>query len=412
MKNVDITKGQTGANTLTGDDGIGGIIITAPAPSGYTHGDVVPVFNMVDVKTMGITPEFDETNDITLYRQLSEFYRMGGEGRELYIMILPQTVTMVQIVEDTTNIYAKKMLIDAAGKIRQLAVSLNITVAATALNGMNADVYNAIPKAQLLHDWSYSQYMPVNILLEGRDYSGPASTAADLRDIPNLEATKVSVIIGQDWSYAETKTGLAQNMADVGTALGILAKARINQNIGENKSFNLTDAKRDAWIVPGLSNHKKNSEVYSDLTTLDGKGFVFGLTYAGYAGARWNSDHVCAPVVLDAEGNMNEHTIAYGRTADKAVRGLRTALLEELKTVHPTDKKTGLLPVGVVSHFEGIGDGVFADMEDATEITAGKTTVDPTSDILIEKELKVAFAVVPYGSVNAINGTLNLKTSI
>jgi hypothetical protein len=44
------------------------------------------------------------------------------------------------------------------------------------------------------------------------------------------------------------------------------------------------------------------------------------------------------------------------------------------------------------------------------EISAGKTTIDPTSDLLVAKELKVAFDVQPTGVLGFLNGTINLKS--
>lgn len=47
------------------------------------------------------------------------------------------------------------------------------------------------------------------------------------------------------------------------------------------------------------------------------------------------------------------------------------------------------------------------------EITQGKTTTDPDSDLLtIPRELKVSFVLVPTGQIDTIKGTINLKTSI
>ena len=69
------------------------------------------------------------------------------------------------------------------------------------------------------------------------------------------------------------------------------------------------------------------------------------------------------------------------------------------------------LPAVIVS-LEGIGDRIFTDMENASEISAGKTTVDTDSDLLIAKELKVSFNVQPTGVLGFLNGTINLKSSI
>ncbi|WP_262713263.1 DUF2586 family protein [Aquimarina algiphila] len=148
------------------------------------------------------------------------------------------------------------------------------------------------------------------------------------------------------------------------------------------------------------------------MQTLEDKGYIFGMTYTGLSGVRWNNDHTCTEIILDAEGNVNEHTIAYGRTLDKAIRLLRTALLPKIKTSHPVDPKTGKLPVGVIKNFEDIGDTVLGDMILRKEITDGKTTVDPDSDLVVEKNLGTDFTIVPYGSVGEIKGSINLKTNV
>ena len=164
-------------------------------------------------------------------------------------------------------------------------------------------------------------------------------------------------------------------------------------------------------MIPGLSSHKKNTEVYSQLQNFEDKGYIFGLSYSGLAGIRINNDHVCAPVVVDQEGNMNEHTIAYGRIMDDAIRQLRSVYLPKIKRTYPVDENGKLLSGSLVS-LEGVGDKVFEDMIASGEISYGKTTIDSTSDLLVEKELIVSFAIVPMGSIGEIKGTINIKNNI
>ena len=412
LQGVEITRGKIGANTLGVGDGISALIIGSPASSGLALGEVKELFTIKDAENIGITAQFDTDNSVMVHRHISEFYRNAGEGQQLFLMLVDQSKTMVEILEDTGNAYAKKLLSEAGAKVRQLAVAVNPTGSTTYLNGLPDDVYNAVPKAQGLYDWADSHYMPLQILLEGYDYGGDASSVADLRDIPNVDAHKVSVIIGQDWAFAEAHSGNLQKYADVGTALGVLSKAAVNQNIADVESFNLTDATKDVWMVPGLSSHQKNSDVIDDLQTLDTKGYIFGYEYEGLSGVRWNDDHTCTPIIVDADNNINEHTIAYGRTHDKARRLLRATLLPKVKTVQPVDPKTGKVPVGVVKYFENIGDSVFGDMEKRREISYGKVTVDPNSDLVVEKVLKLSDEIIPYGSVGKISGTSNLKTKL
>lgn len=408
LKGVDIKKGRLGSNTLGGSDAISGIIIGCVASPKLAFESPAVVFNMRDVEQFGITDEFDKTNNVNAYRHLSEFYRMSGEGNKLHLMLVAQETTEVEICDQK----AKKLLAYAGGEIRQLAIAVNPKQKATMLKGMAADVFNAIPKAQALADWAYQNHMPCQIFLEGFAYGGTASSAANLRAIKDVNATKVSVVVGQDFIYAKGKAGNAQKFADVGTVLGVCAKATVNQNIGENESFDLTDATLGSWLEPGLSSHIPNKEVLEDLQTLEDKGFIFGITYPGMAGVRLNNDHVCTPVIVDSDNSMNEHTLSYGRVVDKAVRGLRNAYLPKVKTNWAVDEKTGKLSPGTVVAMEDIGDRVFEDMIKRGEISYGKTYVDAESDLLVDKVLKVGYKIVPRGTIGEIKGVVNLKTRV
>lgn len=412
MANLDavkIKKGKVGANRLDNDRRVSAIIVGSPVIPDLAFKETVQFFGLFDASQYGITEAFDNDNNVNVYRHVREFYRNAGEGVPLNFMAVAQTETLKSIVQDTAGDKLKRLLIDSDYKVRQLAVALNPTDAGVPVDGLVPDVFDSIPFAQGTAEWAYDQFMPTHIFLEGYQLGGLGSVVPDLRDIENVFGTKVTMVIGQDWKYAETKTGLAKNFADVGTVLGVCAAAAINQNIGDNEAFNLMDATKDAWMVPGLSNHKTNKEVYDQLQTFEDKGYVFGVTYPGLAGVRINNDHVCAPIIIDSEGNMNEHTIAYGRVMDDCARQLRTAYLPKVKKTYPVDALRKL-PTGVRVGLEGIGDDIFKDMKNAVEISAGKTIIDPDSDLLVAKELKVSFNVQPTGVLGYLNGTINLKS--
>lgn len=406
---VNTKKGKVGANRLNNDRRVSAIIMGSPVLPDLAFKETVQLYGLFDAAQYGITEAFDQDNNVNVYRHVREFYRMAGEGVLLNFMAVPQSETLITICTDATGDMMKRLLIDSDYKVRQLAVALNPTVAGVPVDGLVPDVLNAIPFAQGMAKWAYDQFMPTHIFLEGYQLGGLGSVVPDLRDIENLEATKITMVIGQDWQYAETKTGLAQKFADVGTILGVCAAAAINQNIGDNEAFNLMDATKAAWMVPGMSSHQKNKEVFEQLQTFEDKGYVFGLTYPGLAGVRINNDHVCAPIIIDSEGNLNEHTIAYGRVMDDCARQLRTAYLPKIKKTYPVDD-TGKLPTGIRVGLEGIGDDIFTDMEKAVEISGGKTTIDPDSDLIVAKELKVAYNVQPTGVLGYLNGTINLKS--
>lgn len=410
INGVNIEKGRIGANTINKGDGISAMVIAANLTDKTPNGIVKTLYNMKDVVEAGFGAAYDTTFNHSVHRHLKEFYRIAGEGQKLYLMTVPVVTTMVDILEKPE--FAKKLIVQAKGEIKQLAVAMNPNTDNVSLNGLPTDVYNSIPKAQALADWAFENNFSVRILLEGHSYKSPASSVADLRAIENVSAPNVSIVIGQDWKHAETKTNQAQKYADVGTALGTVSAATVEQNIGDNEVFNLTDATKGAWLIPGLSSHQPNTDIFGDLQTLEDKGYIFGLEYSGMDGVRWNNDHVCVEIIKDSEGNINEHTIAYGRTHDKALRLLRAALLPKVKKSYPVDPATGLLPIGVQKYLKGIGDTVFGDMVRRKEISAGEMYVDPTSDLVTEKVLKTSYAIVPYGTIGEIRGTSNLKSSL
>ena len=407
LKGVDIQKGQLGPNRIANDDAISGIIIGAVAAENLALDVPTTVYNLYDVENLGITAAFDKANNLVCFQHLYEFYQEAGNGTPLHIMLVERTKSMSESLEAS-----KHLLAHARGEIRQLAIAANhATEGETAmLNGIPADVYNAISAAQTLYGWAYENHMPCQIFLEGYAYGGNASSVADLRNLDdNLQADKVSVVIGQDWLYAESRTGKNQKYAAVGTALGVCSKAKVYENIGDNEKFNLTDPLRKRWIEPGLSNHKTNAQSYAELQTLETKGYVFGVTYPGLAGVRWNNDHTSTPIVVDVDNSMNEFTVAYGRVADKAVRELRKAYLPKVKTTWNVDKSTGKLSKGTLVALEDIGDKVFSDMQSRGEITYGKTMVDKDSDLLVERILRINYKIVPKGVIGEIKGILNLK---
>lgn len=422
LKGVNIERGTIGASVDPNKESITGLLATGVAVeadvangiSGIALGQAVKLTSVTDAEAYGITEAYDETNHLSVYRHISEFFRMKKEGT-LYFMLY--TGNMEAAFQEQ---YAKKLLIDANGEIRVLGIANTPAAGAVEyLNGFPEDVFGSIQLGQQLYDWAFLTFRPCQIVLEGRDFNAVnAASALDLRNITIsgqvLEAFKVSVCIAQDWKFADGLDAVRKKMADLGTMLGCLAAKAINENIGEVAGGNIADVTKNKWLVAGLSNHQTIAGWDSQLEALDTKGYIFAISYTGIAGYYWNGDHTCTPMKRDADGYFNEYTISYGRTHDEAVRNLRVCLLPSVKSTQPVDPNTGKLPQALVTYFERKADDeVFGVMAAEGKITAGKTTVDPNSDLLIApRELKVSFVIVPTGQIDEIKGTINLKTSI
>jgi hypothetical protein len=413
LRGVTIKEGKIGSN-VAGDNREFGLVcngiavIGAGNVSGFSLGALLVLRRPSDAIALGIDENYDTANDVQVYRHISEFYRRAGEGKVLNVMIVGQSKKPIDMIAD-----AKVLVVEAGGSISDIAFAYNpaSTYVDTLVDGLNADIKEAIPALQSFAQWCDEHDMPLHTILEGRAISENLSSVADLRDLKNgdatLEATKVTLVVGQDWNYADGLSDMGKKFADIGTYLGVIASAAWNRNPGEVESQNLTDATNGIFIVGGLSNHKKYSEAFDMLETLNDKGYVFPIRYQGVSGYWWNDGHVCAPIVVDKDGSMNQHTVYYSHTIDQSKRALRTRLLVEVKK--PVQLEDGKLPASMVGYYNAIGDLEFDKLAGKELISEGKTYTDADSDLLVKKELNMRFGVIPTGCVNEIIGTINLK---
>lgn len=421
LKGAIIERGKTGPDVSGKPWKTSCLLVTGVAVSTtLVLGTVYKLLSVPDAESLGLNAAYDTTNNVVLYQHIVDFYDECGAGVPLYLLVIAQSTTLADMIDDTGNAYAKKLLGAGNGDIYNMGIAYNPPAGytETATDGMNSDVRAAIPKCQALHQWSVDNYMECEIFLECRAYGGTASAALDLRNIPDTpsgiqENDKVSLVIGQDYDFAATLTGLAQKYAGVGKLLGTNAACDLNQDIAEVESFNLTKDTKSRWITAGLSNHTKVSANQADIDTLITKGYIFADLYAGISGYRWSCDATCTPVIIDEDNNMNEHKISYSRTMIHLSRQLRAKLLPEIRKVKQVDPSTGKMASGVIKSLEGKGDDVIEDFENKSWLSGGATTVDPNSDILTPPyAVDMYFSAVPFGTIGQINGKVNLKKSI
>lgn len=412
MSRVNLKKGSVGPNSLGGYEKNAALVGYFGSYTGEAgaleEGVPLLLYNAVEAEGYGM-----KTNKL-LYHHVSEFFRMAGKGATLRILSLLNTPQQpfVSLIADQS---VKQMIIDADGDIFNIGFSYIPTTPAVYIDGLHDEMLPAIKASQAFADWTRETNRPVHTALECAMYNGTSSTSLDLRSIKETGASvhcpQVSVMIGQDFNFAETLTGNEKKYAGIGALLGCMACQPVSYNVGEVQTMSLTNAAREAWLNAGLSNHKTVKEQEAQLEGLNAKGYIFGEYYSGEVVL--NDDHVCCPIIVDAEGNMNEHTIALSRTNAKVFRELHTVYLRKIKSSVPVDKTTGLMGTGMIKYFEGFGNGVFGRMEMKQELSGGKTEVDEKSNLLFgEKSLKVFYNWVPMGGIGRIDGTVNIKRSI
>jgi hypothetical protein len=413
LRGVSISEGSIGPNQA-GDSREFGLIGNGAAVDGKLALDTAYILRRIeDAEALGITAAYDLNNNMHVYRHISEFYRMGGSGRVLNLMLVADSIALKNMITP-----AKKLIVSADGMISDLAFFVNSIAAITLINGLPTAVNEAVPALQNLAGWAGQNDMPLHTIVEGYGITDTLSNLADLRDYEiivaqepvKISATKVSMVIAQDWNHAEAFTGNAKKFADVGTFLGVVASHAWNRNPGEVETKNIQNVPVQSWMIGGLSNHQRYRDIFESLETLNDKGYIIPIKYQGLAGYWFNDGPTMTPIVIDVKGNTNQHTIYFSHTIDQSTRALRLIYLPEIKK--PVPLEAGLLPVDMVEYYNAIGDDVFKRMAAAGLISDGKTIVDPKSDLIGNKILDVQFTVVPTGTINELVGTINLKTSI
>lgn len=424
LMGVSLTKGSVGANATAPDTSVSAMLATGMAVAGkLVLGQVYEINSLKQAEdNLGITATYDTDNSVVLHQHIADFYSFPQNlnARLLIMVVTPVAANPSVLLEDPTGVAARKLLVAGGGAIKQLGFAYNLAVGTveTQTDGLNTEIRAAIAKAQLLYDWAYASDRPCNIILEGRAVADNLATLLDLHNIPAgaaiLEAGKVSIVIGQDYDYAEDRLLLCRKYAGVGKALGTVAAAEVNQSIAEVDVFNLSDAAKGTWVTGGISNHKTIVETDGFTAMMDQRGYIFPGTYSGVSGLRWNNDHTCTPIKIDEEGNINEHTIYFGRTMDMAALRLKGHLTGKLKKRVVVNTANGLLPSVVIKAMEADADKkVFGKMVNEQLISGGKTYIDKTSDLLTPpKTLRASFEVVPTAILETIAGEIRLKRTI
>jgi hypothetical protein len=277
--------------------------------------------------------------------------------------------------------------VEAGGNIRQLGVAFNPEGTVPAIW---TQTLAAIAKAQELATDEYTLHRPVEILLEGKDFDISATV-----DFRSLNAPNVAVMLGQAMSIA-SQPAFAKYAA-IGTLLGAVSKARVNESIAWVERFNLYGGTLEAI---GLGGESLNTLSQGDLNTLDENGAIFFRTHAGTPGIYLNDSHTCTHAADDYAYIENNRTI------HKAVRNIRRALLPRLASPVLIDQDSGQLSPEVVKSYESDGRRALETLLSNGEVSAIDMYVDPAQNILASGELKLAFSLIPTGTARRISVTI------
>lgn len=391
--NVTIIKrngrlGRRGANT----DAVFAMVLSAPAIVGAANmqnSTVYPMASIRDAISIGITADYDDTNNVLVFHHIDRFFKRNANGF-LYFLSAPQTATLTSMA-DVASDFAKKLLREQGGKVKYIAIGRNplAVYAPVSLTGLDSDVLTAVVKAQSLYDDEFAKFRYASFLIEGRGFNGTAAAAKDLR---TLNAPNVSVTIAADPAISQAKPEY-NDYAAIGDILGMISLAAVSQDPGELTSvFNLSDPGRDMFVTAGLSsNNDINSYGDADLNQLNTKGYIFPDVTSGVDGFYISDSHTCSPLV--------DNDFAYienNRTIEKMIYLARTALLPKVKSRLKVDDQTGELSSADLKTLESIGKKALERMLDDGDLSGNIDCYVPEGQNLLSGvDLNIEIAATP-----------------
>lgn len=336
---------------------------------------------------LGVTAD----NNARLHELVRQFYAEAEEGTPLYVLGLAGT-SMTDAC-DVESGSLKDFIVSLRGALRGIVLASASTGTPTVTEGLDPDVFTALPKAQALADYAaVSLYAPLFFILEGRAFSD----AYSLRDLSSSAYNRVGIFIGD--VEASSKN------AAVGVIAGRIASVPVQRNIGRVASGALAPDKfyLGATLV---------DDSMTDVETIYEKGYITPRIYAGLAGYYFTDDRLAVAPTDDYA-----HLTAR-RSADKAARiayqTLLNFLLDEIAV--NTD---GTMQQPVLKSWQAaVETAVDAQMTAAGELSVVDGSgcrffIDPTQNVLATSKVEGSLRIRPYGYARDIVANIGFLTSI
>lgn len=376
--------------TLAGQDHISGFVAyVTTLPTGFSESArIQPCSSLETAEKLGITSGEGVAWEIRLlHYHLSEVFRLNP-GITLYVGLFAKPTG-----GNYTFSEIKTMQNYAGGALRQVAVWCGHKELAagdlTALQGI----------ATYLQEYD----RPLSI--------GYAPKVASVTSMPsNLAGAgkcNVSVVIGQAGKgvgadlYAEAGNTGKASVSGLGVWLGITSKAAVHQSIASVENFPTgvdLPAFGDGTLLRDLDT--------AIIESLDTSRFLFFVTYDGFADSYFNDSHTMDDATSDYA------MIESVRTMDKAVRGIRKALLPKLGGTLYVDAETGQLASYEVEYLTTIANKPLEDMQKAGELSGLLVEIDPDQDVLSSSELEIVIKQVPVGVLRRIKCKIGFAKSL
>ncbi len=383
--NLTLANGRLGS-TLQTDDGVAGMVLTGVSVAGsYDVETPILIKSLEGLAEYGI----DNSNNPFAYRQVADFYTEAGAGASLYLMLARASTSLPDMVEEHNPEGATKLLSFARGKIKLLGVmsddNAHALVTATTVdttNSINADVYEAAQKMEILARKYFESQQPFRAVIGGTSYNGHPASLIDLTGGTNNNRT--AILIGDTKSGAE---------AGLGLLLGRMATVPVMRKVSRVRTGALSNT------AAYLGSSALDS-VHNDIAEIAGKGYITFITYPNVSGYFFSGDDTCSAFTDDY------HFIARGRVIDKVHTLAYATFVQEVDDEVPVNAD-GTLDSGFCKWLsQQIENQINNSMTVNREISSVICMIDPVQNILSTNQLNVILRIVPVGYATNIEISL------
>lgn len=349
-------------------------------PEGLMRDRVFRLASLEDAIKLGINDVYDVSGQ-SAYYQIQQYFRLNPLG-DLFIM-----ATKGASYEEVVG-KAKKMQENTGGEIRQMAI---IFSGSTSFDATKV----AIQEAQIQTDAAYVDYMPFEVLIEGKGFDRVLSSGiSKIEDLGDLKSNNVSVVIAMDVDAAIRYP----NSASVGMMLGAISRSKVSENIAWVGEFNLLGSGfTKAGFVGG-----EEAKAKFNLEVLNQKRYVFARNRIGLPGLYFNDSHTATI------GTSDFGYIENNRTTNKAARLLYTAFFKNINKSILLNN-TGELTLSIQRKLEELCNKTLRVMITNKEVSSFDFFIDPTQNIRATDKLLIKVEVTPIGTTRKIIMDLTIK---
>ena len=387
---VNVGADGLGRRALNKDKISGILYFNNTLPAGFsTSARAKKVYSLSEAEGLGLA-EGSSTSGVEWYH-VSEFFRMNPDG-ELWIYYAAVPASTYDFTEVSAFALA------AGGEIRQMGIYANgLTYASTQITTIQA-VIDAL-------DDAYKQF---SVIYAANTAAITAVTGwSAIADVRALSARKVTPIIAEDGAGAGAALAASKSysITSLGNALGTISRSAVQQSIGNPLNFNLSDGVE--MEIPALGN--------GDLVSALSSSAMGGLKDKGYLIAIKRTPDISGTFYErcpTAIASTSDYAwLEVNRTVDKAIRGVRSALIPYLNATVLLNAN-GTLRNDTIEFFRDIAKAPLTQMEADSEISAKDVLIDPTQNVLSNSTLTITVKLVPVGIAEEIVVNIGLTTNV